>query len=74
MVLPNGSSDVSRVTTGTRVIAINMPNTQTVSTSWSTYRVSVDAIEGLTGYNFLSNVSSTVQATVESHVDTGPTQ
>ncbi len=74
VILPNGSSDVTRITSSTRVIAINMPNTQTVSTSWSGYRVSVDAIESLTGYNFLSNVSTTVQSAIESRVDNGPIQ
>ena len=74
VVIPNGSSDVSRVTSSTRVIAVNMPNTQSVATTWSGYRVSVDAVESLTGYNFLSAVSSTIQGTIESSVDTGPTQ
>ncbi len=74
VVLPNGSSDVSRISGSTRVIAINMPNTQTVGTTWGSYRVSVDAIESLTGYNFISNVSTSIQSTIESRVDNGPTQ
>ncbi|GAA4013288.1 DNA/RNA non-specific endonuclease [Hymenobacter fastidiosus] len=73
VVLPNGSGDAARVTTATRVIAINTPNTQTVNTSWSAYRTSVDAIEAATGYNLLSAVSATVQSTIESRVDNGPT-
>jgi endonuclease G, mitochondrial len=74
LVLANGSSDVSRVTTSSRVIAIKMPNNQTVQgTSWGQYRVSVDALESQLGYNFLSNISTTTQSTIESRVDNGPT-
>ncbi|MBC6605749.1 DNA/RNA non-specific endonuclease [Hymenobacter sp. BT188] len=73
VVLPEGSSDASRVSTGTRVIAVDMPNTNTLSTSWGSYRTTVDAIESATGYNILSAVSSTVQSTVEARVDAGPT-
>ena len=73
VVLPEGSSDASRVTTATRIIAINTPNNQTLATTWGSYRTTVDAIEAATGYNILSAVNSTVQATIESKVDTGPT-
>jgi endonuclease G len=73
VVLPEGSSDASRVTTATRIIAINTPNNQTLATTWGSYRTTVDAIEAATGYNILSAVNSTVQATIESRVDTGPT-
>lgn len=75
VVLPVGSNDLGRVTSSTRVIAVHMPNTQTVnSQSWGNYRVSVDALESLTGYNFLSNVSPLVQAAIEASADNGPTQ
>jgi len=74
VVLPVGSSDVTRITSSTRVIAVWMPNTQTVnSQTWGYYRTTVDYIESKTGYNFISNVSSTIQAAIESKVDTGPT-
>ncbi|RYZ20767.1 MAG: DNA/RNA non-specific endonuclease, partial [Chitinophagaceae bacterium] len=74
VVLPQGSSDLSRIGTGTRVIAVNTPNTNSISTTWGSYRTTVDAIESATGYNLLSNVSSTIQGTIESRVDSGPTQ
>ncbi|PJJ53318.1 DNA/RNA non-specific endonuclease [Hymenobacter chitinivorans] len=73
VVLPEGSSDASRVTTGTRIIAIDTPNTTSISSSWGSYRTTVDAIEAATGYNILSAVSSTVQSTIEARVDSGPT-
>jgi endonuclease G len=73
VVLPEGSSDASRVTTSTRVIAINTPNDNALNTDWGTYRTSVDAIESATGYNILSAVSTAVQDVIEARVDNGPT-
>lgn len=74
VVLPVGSSDVTRITSSTRVIAVWMPNTQTVSNqAWGYYRTTVDYIESKTGYNFLSNISTTIQATIEAKTDAGPT-
>ncbi len=70
IVLPSGTNDVSRVTTSTRTIAVIMPNTQGIRTAdWKTYRVSVDQVEQLTGYDFFSNVSASVQSVIESRVD-----
>jgi endonuclease G len=73
VVLPNGSSDVSRITTSTRVIAINTPNNNSLSTSWGTYRTSVDAIEAATGYDLLSAIPTSIQTTLEARTDSGPT-
>jgi endonuclease G len=75
VVLPNGNNDLSRITTSTRVIAVLMPNNQTVSSqAWGYYRVSVDQIEALTGYDFLSNVPASIQSVIEAKVDNGPVQ
>ncbi|MFN5306096.1 MAG: DNA/RNA non-specific endonuclease [Bacteroidota bacterium] len=75
VVLPNGSNDVSRVSTSTRVIAVDMPNNQSVnSLSWGSYRTTVDAIETATGYNLLPNLPASIQNTLEAAVDNGPTQ
>lgn len=75
VVLPVGTNDVSRVSSSTRVIAINMPNTQSVNAqSWGYYRTTVDAIESATGYDFMSLVSTSIQSSIESRVDNGPTQ
>lgn len=38
------------------------------------YRTTVDAIENSTGYDFLSNVSASIQSAVEAQVDNGPIQ
>lgn len=69
VVIPNGSGDLARVSTSTRVIAVNTPNINTVSSDWKSYRTSVDAIESATGYNLLSNVSSSIQSVIEAQVD-----
>jgi endonuclease G len=74
IVLPNGTNDVSRVTTSTRVIAVNTPNINSINTSWGVYRTSVDAIETATGYDILSALPDAIEATLESRVDNGPTQ
>ncbi|ASZ12033.1 DNA/RNA non-specific endonuclease [Chitinophaga pendula] len=74
VVLPIGTNDASRVSTSTRVIAVDMPNTQTVNTQpWGYYRTTVDAIEQATGHNFLTNVPANIQAVIEAQVDNGPT-
>ena len=69
IVLPVGSNDVSRVTTSTRTIAVVMPNSGTIGSDWRAYRVSVDQVEAITGFDFFSNVSSGVQAVIEGVID-----
>ena len=69
MVLPKGTNDVSRVTTSTRLIAIVMPNQNGISTDWRSFRVSVDYIESLTGYDFFSNVPDSIENVIEATVD-----
>ena len=75
LVLPVGVNDVGRVMTSTRVIAIDIPNNQSVNAhTWDYYRVSVDNIEAATSYDFFSNVPTNIQAVIEASADTGPTQ
>lgn len=74
LVLPNGTNDLSRVDSNTRIIAVDMPNSESISTSWGQYRVSVDDIEANTGLDLYSNLDNTLEATLESQVDNGPTQ
>ncbi|GAB2536949.1 DNA/RNA non-specific endonuclease [Rufibacter soli] len=73
VVLPNGDKDLERITTTTRVIAVNTPNQNTVRSDWSTYRTTVDALEASTGYDLLSVLPKQLQAVLESKVDNGPT-
>jgi endonuclease G, mitochondrial len=74
VILPVGSNDISRIDATTRVIAVNIPNKESVDgTKWGEYRLSIDDLETLTGYDFLSNVPSAIQKSLESRKDAGPT-
>lgn len=74
VVLPVGYDDVNRVNETTRVIAVDMPNNQTInSLPWGNYRVSVDALETIMGYDFLNIVPANIQSAIEAIVDNGPT-
>ncbi|WP_439883509.1 DNA/RNA non-specific endonuclease [Pontibacter sp. MBLB2868] len=70
VIIPDGDNDAARVTTGTRIIAIDMPNDQSVSSDWRIFRTSVDAIEAKTGYDLLSTVADNVENVIEASVDT----
>ncbi|GAA4393155.1 DNA/RNA non-specific endonuclease [Hymenobacter koreensis] len=74
VVLPNGTDDATRVSSSTRVIAVDTPNDNALGGNWADYRTSVDAIESATGYDLLSAVAPAVQTVVEARVDTGPVQ
>lgn len=69
VIIPDGTNDSSRVTAGTRVIAVDIPNNNTLNANWKTYRVSVDAIEAATGYDFLTRLPIPLQTTLEAQVD-----
>jgi endonuclease G len=73
VVLPVGNNDVSRVTSGTRVIAVNTPNDNSINSAWGGYRTTVDAIEAASGLDLLSALPLGVQNAVEARTDTGPT-
>ena len=65
-----GQNDVQRINENTRIIAVNIPNQNSVGVdSWKKYRVSVDELEALTGFDFLSNVPTDIQAVIEGIVD-----
>ena len=70
VVLPIGQNDVLRINENTRVIAVNIPNDNGVGgESWKKYMLSVDELEQLTGYDFLSTISPDIQAIIEARVD-----
>ena len=71
LVLPNGNNDLQRVTKATRTIAIIVPNQAPLNqaTPWRTFRVSVDAVEALTGYDFFSKVPKITQELIERRRD-----
>jgi endonuclease G len=71
LVLPNGTNDLQRITKGTRTIAIITPNFAPISINalWRQYRVSVNEVENLTGYNFFTNVPKNTQEMIERRKD-----
>jgi endonuclease G len=73
VILPVGDNDSDRINGQTRIIAIRIPNRQSVKSNWGDYRVSVDDLEDLTGYDFLPNLSKSLQKQLESQVDKGAT-
>ena len=71
VVMSNGNDDTSRINSATRVIAVSMPNDNSIgSNSWKLYRTSVDAIEAATGLDLLSRLPVAVQTAIEAKVDT----
>lgn len=72
VIIPNGTNDISRITSSTRVIAVWLPNKQSVTTAWGSYRTTVDYIESQTGFNIMSNVSTSIQSIIEARIDNGP--
>ena len=71
VLLKTGDQDISRVSSSTRVIAINTPNINSTNPSWKNYIVSVRDIESATGYNLLSNLPQNIQDVVEKVKDPG---
>lgn len=69
IVLPAGTDDLSRVTSSTRTIAVWVPNQTGINNDWKTYRVSVDYVESMTGYDFFTNVTDATESAIESVTD-----
>jgi endonuclease G, mitochondrial len=71
VIIPVGNNDISRITSATRVIAVNTPNINTINSDWTQYIVTVKSIETATGYNILSALPADVKAALEVKVDSG---
>lgn len=67
LIIPNGENDLQRVNKGTRAFGIVVPNflPLDINAPWRNFRVTVDQVEALTGYNFFSNVPMMTQAIIE---------
>lgn len=70
VVLPEGANDLKRINKQTRIIAVDMPNDDTLSVRWRSYLTTVDEIERATGYDFLSSVPKKIQTVIEAAKDT----
>jgi endonuclease G len=69
--VPNGPGSVlSRISSQTRVIAVDIPNIQGVRDDpWQKYVVSVNKIEALTGYRFFTTLAPDLAAVLKAKVD-----
>ncbi|SEN16133.1 endonuclease G [bacterium A37T11] len=65
IILTKGNGDLIRIDANTKVIAVDMPNSNSVKTNWKQFKVSVDAIEAATGYELLSSLPDAVQYALE---------
>nr|MDQ2667489.1 DNA/RNA non-specific endonuclease [Gemmatimonadota bacterium] len=65
-----GLADVKSVN-DLQVIAVVIPNDPTETADWTTYKVTVDSVEALTGYDLLSKLPDNIEKAVESN-DTPP--
>lgn len=71
LVLPNGSDDLHRITKATRAFGIIVPNQPplNINTPWRTFRVTVNAVENLTGYNFFGAIPMNTRSLIERRHD-----
>jgi len=71
LVLANGNNDLTRASSrATRVFGVIMSNESIVqATPWRNYRVTVDAVEYLTGYDFFNQIPKNTQEIIERRRD-----
>lgn len=70
VVLDKPGLGVKGITDTTRVIAVNMPNEIGIQNqSYKDYLTTVDELEQLTGYDFLSEIPVSIQAVIEARRD-----
>jgi endonuclease G len=70
-VLPNGNNDLQRASARTtRVFGVIMSNTSiSQSAPWRNFRVTVNEVEWLTGYDFFSMIPKNTQEIIERRRD-----
>jgi endonuclease G len=71
VVIPNGNGDLARITSSTRVIAVNTPNINTINSDWTQYLCTPQSIETATGYSFFTALPASVKAALETKLDSG---
>jgi endonuclease G len=65
VVLPDGNNDLQRIGPGSRVIAIDTPNDNSITPNWMSYLCTVRDIEKATGYNLFSALPQALQDQIE---------
>lgn len=68
VLLDQPGAGVAGVSANSRIIAVDMPNTNDLSANWRDYQTSVDRIEVATGYDLLAPVPVAIQAELEARV------
>lgn len=71
LILATGTDDLRRISKSTRAFGIIVPNQGPldVNAPWRNFRVTVDDVERLTGYDFFSLVPANTQALIEKRRD-----
>jgi endonuclease G len=71
LVLPNGDNDLQRIGKGTRAFGLVVPNFPPldISAPWRNFRVTVDQVEHLTGYDFFNALGVNKQMLIERRRD-----
>lgn len=65
VVVLDKDQGIQSVTKNTAVYAVLMPNDDSVGKEWEDYQTSVDNIEALTGYDFMSLIPDTIENALE---------
>jgi endonuclease G len=68
IVILDRPSQILDITSRTPVIAVNIPNDQELEDDWKKFLTTVDQIEKLTEYDFLSNVPTPIQNVLEGNI------
>lgn len=68
VVLDQPEQDIAEAGLEIPIIAVDMPNQNTVTSDWRAYQTTVDRIELATGYDFLSELPAEIQAELESEL------
>ena len=70
VVVPtNSGTALSRITAATRVIALKIPNSNTVSSTWQNYVTSASQIQNDTGFTFFTALPTAVASALRNKVD-----
>ncbi|TAF63594.1 MAG: DNA/RNA non-specific endonuclease [Cytophagales bacterium] len=68
--LPIGEKDITRIDENTIIIAISIPNIQTLHDQWEDYCLTIDELEELTGYDFFETLPDALEKILEAKKQT----
>ncbi|MEC5143839.1 DNA/RNA non-specific endonuclease [Chitinophaga sp. 212800010-3] len=71
VVLPEGNNDLRRINKQTRIIAVNTPNSNDVSSRWNAYLTTIEEIEKVTRYKLLDKVPLEIRQELVRKIDAG---